>query len=171
MSYIKAIIEFILELIKKAYDRGKQEGSVVDSKREEEKSKQEVKKIQDSQSKVKEEEDGSISFDDFKKKTGRKPPAGIMILLVVLLLPGCCIGMRPQIVVSERIPEYSIPDRPQLQGIPGEYLKQVPPEGKEIIKSNYDKLIRYSESLETILESYNKYAKEKNKALLSLEGK
>ena len=65
----------------------------------------------------------------------------------------------------------SIPERPQLQDIPGEYLKQVPPEGKEIIKSNYDMLIKYAESLETILESYNKYAKEKNKALLSLEGK
>lgn len=163
MQIIWEIIKYIIDLLlgvkkesdQKIEDANKKAESIIESKKEEVKVEKKVEEIKNEPPKFK-DDNGGINFDEFNKKSKK---LGGFILLFLMITSCCCDDNR---YVAERFPVYTVPDRPYLENIPAEEFKGISPAGMQKIKKNYDLLIKWGESLEVIVNSYNEYAIKRN---------
>jgi hypothetical protein len=82
------------------------------------------------------------------------------IVYVCLILCSC-----KTYYTQQRFPILEKPDRPVIVNVSGDQMAKLDNESKEVISTNFTKLLKYIKQLEVAIDSYNKYASEKNKQL------
>jgi hypothetical protein len=172
MKYFTLFLEIMVKIFAKVFSgagvslvKEKETESIISSHEEEENAKAFVSKAKTSPTKVEIIDSGGVSFKKFNSR-GKKI---VLLISLSIFYSGCSLNLgsgssEPEVkYISERIPEYSIPERPELKDIEASELKSISSETLEKIRKNYDMLIRWGEALEGILEGYNEYALSKNK--------
>ena len=72
-------------------------------------------------------------------------------------------GCARYVYVQQRFPVIDLPDRPQLQNLPGTEMQKMAPEAQKAVVKNFDDLILYIKQIEASVKTYNDMAKEVNK--------
>jgi hypothetical protein len=62
-----------------------------------------------------------------------------------------------------RFPVLERPERPVLENVSGSEMKKLSDESRKSINKNFNNLLGYIQTLEVAIDTYNVYAKEKNK--------
>jgi len=79
---------------------------------------------------------------------------------MVLLLSGC-----KSTYFHQRFPELEKPKRPTLTNIESSEMKKMSEKARTSVANNFNALIDYGKKLETAIDMYNAYAREKNKEI------
>jgi hypothetical protein len=66
------------------------------------------------------------------------------------------------VFVRQRHPVLFSPERPKLENISADEMKDLSEATKKKIAKNYEDLMHYSRQLEVTIKEYNKFAKEQN---------
>ena len=86
-----------------------------------------------------------------------------MVALILIVSTLASSGCARYVYVQQRFPVISLPDRPQLQNLPGTEMQKMGPDTQKAVVQNFDALILYIKQVEASVKVYNDMAEETNK--------